>query len=164
MISDNRHPLDEVSKIQSTINNTNMKKILTLIALVVLFQLSACKDDTQEVSSHDQNVDMLTANPTVTHPDGDLSDQYENFVIIFTKKSAGGFDGDFLVANGGYAFPESLGSWKFNEDLTKIILDSGRELDVALSATHLNLDFIVTPEGGRIDGLSGHFTFDLQPQ
>lgn len=144
-----------------------MKNILTLIAIVALFQLSACKDD-NEANTHDQNVAMLTAsawgNPTVNHPDGDLSDQYTDFIIAFTKKPTDGFDGIFVVGNGGYAFPESTGKWKFSEDLSQIIFDSGRELDIELSATNLNLDFIVTPEGGRIDGLSGHFTFDLTPQ
>ena len=145
-----------------------MKNILTLIAIVALFLLSACKDDNVDASSHDQSVAMLTAsawgNPTVNHPDGDLSDQYTDFIIAFTKKPADGFDGIFVVGNGGYAFPESTGKWKFSEDLTQIIFDSGRELDIVLSATNLNLDFIVTPEGGRINGLSGHFTFDLTPQ
>jgi len=146
-----------------------MKKILTLTALIVtIFQFSACKDDTQEISAHDQNINMLTANawahPTVTHPDGDLSDQYTNLLIVFTKKADAGFDGDFLIANGGYAFPENFGQWKFNEGLTKIILDSGRELNVQLSSNSLQLDFTVAPTGGRINGLSGHFTFDLQPQ
>lgn len=135
--------------------------------MVALAHLSACKDD-NEVSAHDQNVNVITAStwgdPTVTHPDGDLSDQYSDFIIAFTKKPADGFDGIFVIGNGSYAFPENSGKWKFSEDLTKIILDSGRELDVELSATNLNLDFIVTPEGGRIDGLSGHFTFDLKPQ
>lgn len=145
-----------------------MKKILTLTALIaLLFQFSACKDD-NEISAHDQNVNTITAStwgdPTVTHPDGDLSDQYTNFIIAFTNKPANGFDGDFVVGNGGYAFTENSGRWKFSEDLTQIILDSGRELDVELSSTNLNLDFIVTPEGGRINGLSGHFTFDLKPQ
>ncbi len=149
-------------------NNTYMKNFLTLIAIVALFQLSACKDD-NEVNAHDKNVNMLTASAwgdavVMNSPDGDLSDQYDNFLIIFTKKSAGDFDGSFLVANGGYAFTESTGEWKFSEDLSKIIFDSGKEMDVELSSTNLKLDFTVAPIGGRIDGLSGHFTFDLTPQ
>lgn len=145
-----------------------MKKFLTLIAIAALFQLSACKDDSTEISAHEQNVNMISANawahPTVTHPDGDLSDQYTNFLLVFTKKADGDFDGDFLIANDGYAFPENFGQWKFNDDLTKIVLDSGREIDYQLSQNSLHLDFIVAPTGGRINGLSGHFTFDLQPQ
>jgi hypothetical protein len=144
-----------------------MKNFLTLIAIVALLQMSACKDDS-EVNLHNQSVAMLTAaawgNPTVIHPDGNLSDQYTDFIIAFTKKPADGFDGLFVVGNGGYAFRENSGKWKFSEDRTQIIFDSGRELDIALSSTHLKLDFIVTPEDGRINGLSGHFTFDLTPQ
>lgn len=145
-----------------------MKKILTLTALIVLFQLSACKDN-NEISQHDQTVNTLVAstwgNASVTNSaDGDLSDQYTDFIMVFTSKPADGFDGTFLIANGLYAFPESTGKWKLSEDLTKIVFDSGREIDYQLSNNTLHLDFVVTPIGGRINGLSGHFTFDLTPQ
>ncbi len=144
-----------------------MKNFLILIAIVALFQLSSCKDD--KVSGHDQNINLLTSsnwgNPTVINAtDGDLSDQYTDFIMVFKNKSADGFDGTFVIGNGLYAFPETTGKWRFSEDLTKIIFDSGREIDFELSEKKLQLDFVVTPDGGRINGLSGHFTFDLQPQ
>lgn len=145
-----------------------MKNFLTLFAIAFLFQLSACKDD-NEISQHDQNVTMLTAtnwgNPTVMNAtDGDLSEQYADLIMVFTKKSTDGFDGTFVIGNGLYAFPETSGKWKFSNDLTKIVFDSGRELDYTLSENNLHLDFVVAPIGGRINGLSGHFTFDLKPQ
>ena len=145
-----------------------MKNFLTLIAIVALFQLSACKDD-NEVSAHDKNVNMLTASAwgdavVMNSTDGDLSDQYTDFIMVFTKKPENGFDGTYVIANGSYAFPEDSGKWKFNDDFTKIIFDSGKDMDVELSSTNLHLDFTVAPIGGRIDGLSGHFTFDLTPQ
>jgi hypothetical protein len=144
-----------------------MKKTLTLIAIVTLFQLSACKDNT-ELSQHDQNVNVLTASnwgsPTVINDsDGDLSDQYSDLLMVFTKKTIDGFDGTYVIANGLYAFPETTGKWKLSDDLTKIVFDSGREIDYTLSESNLHLDFTVTPTGGRINGLSGHFTFDLKP-
>jgi hypothetical protein len=100
----------------------------------------------------------------VTHgTDGDLSEQYADFVIGFSKTTASGFDGTFVVSNGGYAFPEDAGNWKFNDALTAIIIDSGRELEFELSKDNLILDFTVAPSGGRVDGISGQFTFELQP-
>jgi hypothetical protein len=145
-----------------------MKKILTLTALIVLFQLSACKDD-NEANNHDQSVAMLTASawgsPTVMNAtDGDLSDQYSDMIMVFNKKPDSGFDGTYVIGNGLYAFPETTGKWKFNSDLTKIVFDSGREISYTLSKTNLHLDFVVAPIGGRINGLSGNFTFDLKPQ
>ena len=144
-----------------------MKNFLTLTALAVLFQLSACKDK-NELSQHDQNVSMITASnwgkPNVLNEtDGDLSSQYADFLIVFNNKPANNFDGTFVIGNGLYAFPETSGKWNFNGDFTKIIFDSGREIDYKLSDGSLHLDLVVAPLGGRINGLSGHFTFDLKP-
>ena len=144
-----------------------MKNILKLSALLVLFYLSACNDD-NELSKKEQYIEMLTttswAHAVVTHgTDGDLSDQYADFIIAFSKTSSTGYDGTFIVSNGGYAFPENAGKWKFNDNLTTITLDSGRELEFELSKTNLMLDFTVAPSGGRVEGISGQFTFELQP-
>lgn len=144
-----------------------MKNILKLSALLILFNLAACKDDENDLSLHDKNVNMITStswgDATVTHADGDLSDQYEDFVMAFTKNSSTGFDGTYVIANGGYAFSEAAGNWKFSDDLTQIILDSGKEMDFELDENSLQLDFTVTSPGGRAAGLSGHFIFDLKP-
>jgi len=141
-----------------------MKHILKLSALILLLA-TACKDD--DPSAKNVKTDMLTATPwahaQVAHADGDLSSQYENFVISFTKNPSNGFDGMFVISNGGNAFPEDGGHWKFNANLDQIILDSGKEMDFVLAAGHLELDFFETNPGGRIDGLSGHFVFNLQP-
>jgi len=144
-----------------------MKTILKLTGLIIVLQLGACKDD-NELSPQVKNVSMLTAtswgNGTVIHAiDGDLSGQYTDFVINFSKNPSADFEGTYLVANGGYAFPETTGKWKFSEDLTKIIFDSGREFDFQLDENHLQLDFVVTLAGGRANGISGHFVFDLNP-
>jgi hypothetical protein len=102
--------------------------------------------------------------PQVIHGiDGDLSDQYSDFAITFTQNPSDGYEGIFVVANGGYAFEEITGNWKFNDDLSEIILDSGKEMEFKLEENSLTLDFIVTNSGGRSNGLSGHFTFHLKP-
>lgn len=143
-----------------------MKNILKITALLVVIQLGACGDDKE--GGMDAKTKMLTAvpwgNAQVTHsPDGDLSDQYTDFAIVFTGNASDGFDGTFLISNGGYAFSENAGKWKFSDDGDQIIFDSGKEMDIQLDADHLQLDFIVPAPGGKVAGLSGHFVFDLQP-
>jgi hypothetical protein len=142
-----------------------IKNTIQLVLFIMLIQLSACSEDGP--SDSDVKSEMLSAqawgHPTVMHgTDGDLSDQYADFAITFTRKSADGFLGTYFVANGSHAFADVSGKWKFNDDLTMIILDSGRELDFQLDESHLTLDFIVPESGGRSNGLSGHFTFNLQ--
>jgi hypothetical protein len=144
-----------------------MKNILRICALLFALQAISC-DDNNEVNPQSQEVDLLTASPwshsIVIHAtDGDLSDQYKNFVISFTKDPDSSFEGTFIVSNGGHAFPETTGKWRFNDDLTLIIFDSGRELQYGIDNNTLHLDFTVAPIGGRIAGLSGHFTFELKP-
>lgn len=133
--------------------------------MIIALQLGACGDEKESGTA--AKTKMLTATPwghaTVTHSDGDLSGQYGNFAIIFAKNGSDGFDGTFLISKGGYAFSETAGKWMFSDDMTQIIFDSGKEIDIELSEDHLQLDFIVPPPGGRIAGLSGHFVFDLQP-
>lgn len=145
-----------------------MKSILKITLLLAVLQLTACQDE-NEKSERDLQTDLLTATPwshaQVMHsPDGDLSDQYEDFSIVFTDQASDGFDGTFAVSNGGYAFSESSGKWRFNDELTQIIFDSEKEMDIQLDETHLQLDFVVASPGGKAAGLSGHFVFDLQPQ
>ena len=142
-----------------------MKHILKLSALILLLA-TACKDD-DEPSAKDVKLNMLTVSPwahaQVTHADGDLSSQYTEFVISFSKNSSNGYDGMYVISNGGYAFTEDGGHWKFNANLDQIILDSGKVMDFVLEENHLQLDFNVANPGGRIEGVSGHFVFDLQP-
>lgn len=145
----------------------SMKNFFKIASLAVLSILAACKDDSKEPSQEDVKTKMLTAtawsHAQVTHSDGDLSDQYADFAILFTSKPASDFDGSFAISNGGNAFSEISGQWKFNDDLTKIILNSGKEIYITLDESHLQLDFTVAAPGGKNAGLSGHFIFNLQP-
>jgi hypothetical protein len=143
-----------------------MKKILTLTMLMALAQMFACDDD--NVNPKSQDVQLITATPwshaSVIHAsDGDLSDQYENFAISFSKKSENGYEGTYIISNGGYAFPENTGLWKFHDDLDRIVFDSGRQIQYDVDENTLHLDFTVSAPGGRTNGLSGHFVFDLKP-
>lgn len=142
------------------------KRILNLLVLLVLVVLSACKDD--EPSQQEIMTNMLTANvwanATVTHDvDGDLSFQYEDFAIQFTNQPANGYSGNFLVSDGGSAFPDVAGKWKFNADMTQILFDTGKEMVFNLTENSLELDFTVSATGGRVSGLDGYFIFELTP-
>lgn len=144
-----------------------MKSIIKITALLIAFQLTGCGDD-NEKSKKEMMTDMLTksswGHALVTHtPDGDLSEQYTEFAILFTNSPTEGFEGNFAISNGGYAFSETAGRWRFNDDLDTIILDSDKEMDFELDETHLRLEFVTTTPGGKMAGLSGHFVFDLQP-
>lgn len=143
-----------------------MKTLFKVITLLIVSQLTSCKDEPGE-NEHAEKVKMLTAstwaNAQVTHDDGDLSDQYTNFAIVFTSNRSNGFEGSFVVSNGGYAFPESSGLWKFNDDFSKIIFDSEKEITFELTKEHLQLQFSVAVEAGKLYGITGNFTFDLQP-
>jgi hypothetical protein len=143
-----------------------MKNIFRLTILLALIQFSACSDDNNGGSKSAKST-ILTKEPwahaQVSHTDGDLSSQYTNFVIVFTKNASDGFDGTYVISNGGHAFTETSGKWKFSEDFSQILFDSGKEINIELTEDHLKLDFIAPPPGGKVAGLSGHFIFELQP-
>lgn len=143
-----------------------MKNIFRITILLALIQFSACSDD-DNGGSKNAKTTMLTKEPwahaQVSHTDGDLSSQYTNFVIVFTKNVSDGFDGTYVISNGRHAFTETSGKWKFNEDFSQIILDSGKEIDITLTEEQLTMDFIAPAPGGKVRGLSGHFIFELQP-
>jgi hypothetical protein len=144
-----------------------MKSSYKIAVLLIIIHLTACQDN-NEKSNREIKTDMLTAaswgNAHVTHtPDGDLSNQYTHFAMSFTSSGLNGFDGTYIIFNGGHAFTENTGKWKFSDDLSQIILDSGKEMDIQLNEVNLQLDFIVAPIGGRVGGVSGHFVFDLRP-
>jgi hypothetical protein len=142
-----------------------MKKMIrTIFPVLLVVILAACHSDDPE-SALEKNVNALTStawtHPTVTNStDGDLSDSYAGFAILFTKQEANGFAGTFVISNGGYAFSEVTGKWKFNDALTELQFDSGKTMTFTVDEKHLSLDFTVAPpSGGRTDGLSGHFVF-----
>lgn len=146
-----------------------MKSIIKLTLLLFVLQLWACKDNDKEQEKETESeikTNMLTAatwgRAEVTHSDGDLSDQYVNFAIGFTRNGSDGFDGNFIISSGGHAFSEIAGKWKFSDDFNQIIFDSGKEIDIELSKELLTLDFTVPPSGGKVTGLSGHFVFKLR--
>ena len=143
-----------------------MKNIIKITALLFALHLSGCSDDSEK-GKQDEMTKMLTASgwghASVTHSDGDLSDQYTHFSILFTDKKSGSSDGTYFISNGGHAFSETTGTWKFSDDQSQIILDSGKTMDIQLDDTHLQLDFTTGNPAMRTMGLSGHFIFDLQP-
>jgi hypothetical protein len=141
-----------------------MKRIIKLTIVLFALSLTACKDDP---SATEVKTKMLTAttwgHAQVTHTDGDLSNQYANFAIAFTKSASDGFDGTFIISGGGYAFSETTGRWRFSDNVQQIIFDSGKQIDIELTKANLKLDFTVPLAGGKVKGVSGHFVFELSP-
>ena len=141
-----------------------MKSIFKIATVLMTLSLVACSKD--DPSPRDEKIQQITAStwgsPTVMHTDGDLSDQYIDFAIKFTKQSSGDFEGTYIIANGGYAFEETAGQWTLSDDLSSIILDSGKEITAKINEGSLRLEFIVPTSTGRTNGLSGQFVFELK--
>ncbi|HEY3405904.1 MAG TPA: hypothetical protein VGK59_21110 [Ohtaekwangia sp.] len=143
-----------------------MKATLYFSVLLFLFQASACSED-ESTSAKDNMIRQLTESTWIAESvehgtDGDLTFQYDDFSIAFTSSESGNFLGDYLVANGGYAFADAFGKWTVSEDLHTLMLDNDQELTVEFQGEKMILDFTVNPSsGGRSNGLSGHFTFTL---
>lgn len=137
-----------------------------MLFVVLAALLIASCDKEKDVSPREQKITLLTADTWVTnqvlHTDGDLTAKYKNFGIAFLKKQSSTFEGDYYIANGGYAFKETVGEWKFSDDLSKIVLSSGTEIDFTLTEQTLELKFFVAPGNGRVEGLNGNFTFILK--
>jgi hypothetical protein len=139
---------------------------LVVLLLVLMTGYVQCSKD-HDPDPRDKKIGMLTAIAWVTDnvqnsSDGDLTFQYTNFTIVFVSNDDETFDGDYYLTGGGTAFSELAGKWKFNDDLTKIILATGREMDVTLTDDSLTLSFDIPSSEGRSAGLSGHFTFNLK--
>lgn len=134
--------------------------------LAMIVHLTACDDEpSSEVETKRSLLTTNTwGNPVVTHADGNLSNDYNDFVITFTTNPViSGYEGTYIVSNGSHAFGDPSGQWKLNDEQTLIIFDSGREIQFEVSEDRLKLDFTVTDSGGRLSGLSGHFVFELKP-
>lgn len=131
------------------------------------FMFIACSDD-NEISAREQTINNITADSWIAEQvihatDGDLTFQYENFSIRFTKGNATNYDGEYYVINGSNAFTQPYGKWSLNSELTTIMLDNGLDLDFTMAGNEMTLDFTVpAPDNGRVGGLSGHFIFSLK--
>ena len=145
-----------------------MKNFVYLLPFFVL--LMACSEDEKDenVSERDKVVNQITESTWVAEDvdhgtDGNLTDQYADFTIAFTKTKSTNFIGEYFVANGSYAFPDTFGKWSLSDDLKTVLFDNGQELAVEFENERMILDFTVSPPGdGRTTGLSGHFTFTLK--
>jgi len=136
-----------------------------IFLMLMLTMLTSCKED--DIDPKDEAINTLTANAwahaKVSHADGDLSEEYKDFVIQFSRKGTDDFDGVFIISGGSYAFHEIAGQWKLDDSLRKITLSSGKEIDVSMTNTYLIMEFETSNPGGRIAGLSGSFRFQLRP-
>lgn len=145
----------------------SMKKILIYLPVFFALFVASCSDD-NEVSPKDEKVKHLTSSAWTTasvlhSTDGDLTSQYANYSITFSRNASSGIDGDYLVTNGSYAFPDAAGKWTLSADLSKITLTNGQEIAIeSLSDESLKFKVVVAPSSGRVSGLSGEFHFSLK--
>jgi hypothetical protein len=143
-----------------------MRRAKTLFIVILALMLFHCSKQT-DPTPKEQMIKLLTSDMWTTESvqkdeAGDVTSDYAEFGIAFESRPDADFDGDYYVAGGGRAFPELVGQWKFNADFTRLVLANGREMDVSLSATSLVLTFSVVPDGGRVKGVIGRFTFRLK--
>jgi len=148
-----------------------MNHIIRFISLLLIVVVAACssKDEDPKPDAKAETINKLTASKWIANSvqhatDGDLTFQYEDFSITFSKNPAAGAEGDYTVINGGNAFPDPSGKWSLSEDGKTILFTSGPEIAIeSLTDQSLVLNFIVSPgSGGRIEGVSGEFTFNLR--
>jgi hypothetical protein len=135
-----------------------------MMSTIIVFN-TACADT--EMSKRDAKIKQLTRAPwfpeSVVHEaDGDLTHQYETLAFSFTKNGSADFDGEYFVVNGGVAFPDAVGKWKFSDSLSTIILNNGQEVDAVVKDNALTLAVVVLPaSGGRVQSVTGRLTFRL---
>jgi hypothetical protein len=145
----------------------NMKQFSILTLLAMTMALSGCSDEHYINSAREYEIDLLTSAPWVTQTVkhtivGDLTSEYRNFSIAFTRNKVSGYDGQYTVVDGQYAFPELSGNWKFSQDLTQLHLANGLELSITLSTHLMSLEFEVSSDGESTDELYGQFIFNLK--
>ena len=140
--------------------------MLAVIYLLMACLAMSCGND-DEPNVQEQKVNLLTADTwvidqVVSKSDGNLTEQYKDFAIAFLKKEASEFEGDYFIVDGGHAFQQATGKWRFSDDLTKLVLSDGKEIEFSLTAESLTLEFHVVPPNGRVGGLGGDFKFILK--
>ena len=144
---------------------------LFMMAVALVF-FAACTSDednriepptAQEIIERTWTLETLE----VTENGLDVSDlsTYDNFSLVIGE-------GTYAVQNGGDAFPNSTGTWRFaSDDVQKdIILDEGTDEEVFVEVTSLQSDdfrFTFTREGriigGRVEVIPTRtFTFRLR--
>ena len=144
---------------------------LFMMAVALVF-FAACTSDednriepptAQEIIERTWTLETLE----VTENGLDVSDlsTYDNFSLVIGE-------GTYAVQNGGDAFPNSTGTWRFaSDDVQKdIILDEGSDEEVFVEVTSLQSDdfrFTFTREGriigGRVEVIPTRtFTFRLR--
>jgi hypothetical protein len=142
---------------------SNMKSVFILLLFIFILLIQCAKD--HDPSARERDIKLLTGGVWVVESvtsdvDGDLTIQYPDLMITFLTNGKDGFDGDYYIAGGGRAFPDAFGKWKLDQKLTKLVFNSGREIDFTITENNLTLSFYLEgPTDGRTTGISGDFTF-----
>ena len=145
-----------------------MRIRLSLIALTLIMGVlvSSCKKNPPPTQSEeDIQIEKLsgtwvvpaTAN-SVLIDGNDVSTDWSSFILTLGNKT---------YQNTGADSPEvwpASGTWAFGTSVSTLVRDDGVEITVVVSDTSLKMDFDYTASGGRLDGIEGHWVFNMVPQ
>jgi len=139
-------------------------KIKIQILTMALLSFFSCKKHSESPKESMLNTISTSwvAESVMNEPDGNITFEYTDFTITFVKKSSNGFDGEYYINNGSYAFPEASGKWSLSDDLKTLHFDDTQDISIDYSNDRLKLDFTLTAQSGRTNGLTGHFIFVLK--
>lgn len=136
--------------------------LISLVCIVVALSLSGCSKD-DGLSPDQQRIKDLTTTWTlgsVTNDNVDVTDQFTGFMLVindtnYTTKNGG----NAWSASGSYSFVENNIDHLMRDDNVQITIDSFSSSEITLSFTINQVN-----TGGRINGITGNFTFSLIKQ
>ncbi len=149
-----------------------LSAVFIVTVAVLSISLTGCPGDTG--SDPDPDTDLLEEQKNALKNNGtswvlasggvvkdgyEVTDQFTEFKLTIGEFT---YNTENSIAS---AWPAS-GNWEFNNDQgTSVLRDDGVAIGVGLSGTNLTLNFSVTiTSGGRIDGLSGDYIFNLMSE
>lgn len=141
-----------------TRKNTLRKAFFGILFFALLFT-NACKKKTVEPDARTVQLEKLTSTWKVKNVENDGTDvtsQYTGFTLIIDQLT-------YSTQQGGNPWPAS-GTYDFKgDDLTKLVRSDNVEVSIdEITDKTLVLTFnYSTVNGGRVNGITGDFTFSL---
>jgi len=144
-----------------------MRIRLSLIALTLLMGVivSSCKEDPKPPKTDEQlqteklvGTWVLDAGANVVTLDGtDVTADWATFTLALGDKT-------YQTTNAAFAqvWPAS-GTWAYGASVSTLVRDDGVEISISVTDTSLQLSFDYTDAGGRLNGVTGNWTFKLVP-
>ena len=140
-----------------TVTSTLKMALVSILFFGAMTWLSSCKSD-DSVDPKTQRLNELKATwkiSQVVNDGNDVTGQYTGMTLTI--------DGlNYSTTNGGNPWPDS-GTYSLNDnDLNTLIRNDNVEVTIDEVTTNtLTLSFNYTSVNGRVDGVTGDFTFSL---